>query len=309
MRSARLLLLPSLHLLACGPRDGGDATSGQASAAARPSASVSAVERASASPSAAASATGPAASGAPASGLAPIDAATFCARVVALGEANMKACAVSEQANIPARVNLKSLGGVGEECTKRAQSKNVEFHGDVAAQCLAAAEKRGGRTTFWAFWRLPACRGVVTGKAAAGQPALFGEECAPGLSFVGNRCVEPVGNGGDCDQTPGGLIGDPAKVTPCKEGLACFQTYWGADGLPLEFKCIPPQPIGGRCKLDPSTCVDGAHCYQGKCRERAAEGGECMSLYDCKDGLDCEIKGGVFGKCVPAPPEKPCGAK
>jgi hypothetical protein len=205
---------------------------------------------------------------------------------------------LSDQENLPALHYVKPLRAIRGECTMRVEGPNVEFHGDVAARCLEVAIERRARTTFYAFELIPECDGVVTGKVGDGQPALFAEACAPGLSFVKNHCTKPVAKNGDCDESPGGILGDPKEHPRCEAGLDCFQTGFGADGTELVFKCLTPQAIGDACKLEVNACASGSSCYQGKCRERAQAAGDCMTEGDCVEGLACEIRGGVFGHCL-----------
>lgn len=209
----------------------------------------------------------------------------------------MRGAPLSDRENISAHHYVKPLRLVGTECALRAESTSVEFHGDVAARCLEAAE-RCGAITFYAFYMLPECRGVVTGKVGEGQPALFSDACAPGLSLVNGRCVKPVPKNGDCDEFPGGFLGDSSEHPRCEAGTECIQLGFGADGIPHDLRCLVAQKIGEPCKFFPDTCTDGAACYQGKCRARAQVGGVCMNQRDCVDGAMCEIKDGVFGQCV-----------
>ncbi len=284
-----------LALLSCGGDKTGAAGS---SSAADPAASAKApTSSATAAGSAAAP---PSASAAPAA--PPLTPAEFCARAVKIGETNMAACPTSEQANVPALGHVKDLASAKKECEIRVGSKNVEYHPDAAGRCIDAAEKRGGKTTFFTFDLVPACREVLTGKAGAGQPALYPEECATGLLLLGSRCVKPVAKNGECIDYTGGLLGKPSDHPPCEPGLGCFMTRYSADGFPPVFHCLEPQPIGARCQIFPNACAEGTSCYQGKCRALGAEGGACMAWNDCGPGLTCDIQGGVFGTCKAKPP-------
>lgn len=245
----------------------------------------------------------PLASGAPSAAVdtpPPVSAKAFCERVVALGEKHYAGAPVSDQENIPCGHHVRPLRKVASECALRVESPSVEFHGDVAARCLEAAE-RCRFVSFYAFDQVPACRGVVTGKVGEGQPAMFDEACAPGLSLVHGRCVKPVPKNADCAEFPGGYLGDPAAQPRCEPGAECIQTGFGADGTPLVFTCFATQATGQPCKLDLDVCASGLSCYQGKCRARSPVGGDCMKDRDCEDLLGCEISGGVFGHCVPRP--------
>lgn len=230
-----------------------------------------------------------------------VPAKEFCERAAKLGEQNFAQCTAEQRANTTALNYVKNIRDVPRECAIRVESANVEYHADVAYRCLEAAEKLGGKTTFYTFATISACEGVLTGKQGAGKPALYAEECASGLTFVKNRCVEPVAKDGDCDEYPGGILGKSDNGERCQPGFQCFQTGFGADGNPLVFKCLKPQKIGDRCKLDVNQCEPGSSCYQGRCRARAEAGGVCMQWGDCADGLSCSIKGGLFGTCVVAP--------
>jgi hypothetical protein len=199
-----------------------------------------------------------------------------------------------------------SLFKAFSECRARVNSAKVEFHGEVAAACIAAAEARGLKTTFYVFDILPACQGVLTGKAGAGEPALYAEECASGLSMLKNRCVKPIAKHGECEAYWGGLLSKAADHLPCEAGLACLLTVGSSDGNPSVYHCLPPLAPGDRCKLGQELCGAEASCYQGRCRALASAGGECMSLLDCKPKHDCEIKGGVFGRCVASNEEESC---
>lgn len=234
----------------------------------------------------------------------------FCERAAQIGDKNMEACAPALRANVPAMDSVKDVAAAKKECSMRVASPKVEFRPDVAHRCIAAAEKRGGKTTFFSFHLIPECNGVLGGKAVGGEPAIFAEECAPGFSFLKNRCAKPVAKNGTCEDYPGGQLGRPDEHPRCEEGLGCYMTRYSADGYPAEFACLPPQPIDARCKLGLDQCVTGSSCYQGKCRARAEAGAQCMAPGDCVAGHTCEIKGGVFGTCVVQPevPLETCGA-
>lgn len=221
----------------------------------------------------------------------------FCQAAVDLGEKHLAKAPSSERANVPSIGVVKDLASTKKECAARVDSTKVEFHGDVAFACIEGAKKRGGSTTFFTFHLVPECQGVVTGKATDGQPALFAEECAPGTAMVSSRCVKPVAKNGKCEDYPSGLLGKTADHPRCEQGTECFMTRFSADGFPAEFACLEPRPAGSPCKLDLNTCGQGTSCYQGKCRELAAAGGDCMNDGHCQRGLGCEIKGGAFGTC------------
>jgi hypothetical protein len=229
----------------------------------------------------------------------PLSPEEFCSQAVALGEKNYAGAAPSERANVPTghHFYVKDLASAPLECSMRVKSPNVEFHPEAARACLDAAAKVQG-AQFFKFSGIPECDGVVSGKAPKGTRMKFSEECGTGLSLVAGVCVEPVVEHAECDELPGGYLGDPKQHPQCKEGLACIQLTFGADGNPLVFKCLEPVDIGERCKIELAQCVPGASCYQGKCRALAEEGGVCMGDRDCGSGLGCELPGGVFGKCV-----------
>jgi hypothetical protein len=85
-------------------------------------------------------------------------------------------------------------------------------------------------------------------------------------------------------------------------------TKYSADGNEAELMCLEPQPIDARCKLDLHQCASGSSCYQGKCRELADAGGQCMNDSHCREGMACEIRGGAFGTCATKPPAREtCG--
>ena len=264
---------------------------GQGSTAAPPSKATTASARApnrTAAPSVVASA-------APAP-LPSLSAVEFCKRATALSHANYKGRAESSRENISALHHVKPLRLVAQECRSRVQSPQVEFHPAVGARCLEAAHKRGPGTTFYAFSEISACRGVLTGKAKAGQAVRFQEECAPGLNFVRNRCRKPAAKNKRCAASPGGFLGS-AQYPRCEKGLGCFMLGRGWD-KELIFRCLEPKQPGERCKISLDLCAKGLACYQGKCKERGGEGATCMSSKHCRDRLHCKISGGVFGICV-----------
>jgi len=240
----------------------------------------------------------PGASSSAASASSSLTAQEFCAQTVQLGEENMAGAAASERANITSLDHVKPLSSVPKECSMRVESPNVEFHGDVAYRCIEAARARRRGTTLFTFEDLPECRGVLTGKATDGQPALFAEECATGFALLSNRCVKPVAKNGTCDASPGGILGNADDHPRCEPGLDCFKTRYSADGNPAEYACLTPSDIGASCKLALNTCARGSSCYQGKCRALSDVDGDCMAETDCRPGNLCSIKGGVFGKCV-----------
>lgn len=299
------LLTIACGTVACG--SGGD-TAPIATASANPPASAPAAaptQAASAASASAASSAAAAASAAAApAGLTP---EAFCAEAVKIGEQNMAQCADSERANVESTDRVKSLATASQECSMRVQSAKVEFQPEVAARCIEGAKRRGGKTTFFTFFLVPECSGVLRGKAGEGAPVLWAEECAPGLAMLKNRCVKPVAKNARCDAFPGGLLGNPDEHPRCQEGLGCFMTFSTSDGYPSEYACLPPSGLGAPCKLDLHTCAQGSSCYQGKCRALERAGGECMWDTDCLPELSCEIKGGVFGTCVPRPPLATCG--
>jgi hypothetical protein len=225
----------------------------------------------------------------------------FCKQAVSLSEANLASCPVSEQANLPAIASVKPLFGIAKECSMRVESDNVDFRPEIAHACIEAAKRRGGKTNFYDFYLLPECRGVVGGKAGAGRPALFAEECAPGTAWLANRCVKPGTANSPCEADPGGYLGKADEHRQCEGTLGCFLTRGSFDGNPATYACLPPQPVGAPCKLDINTCEEGTSCYQGKCRTLADADGECMGYGHCKAGLECKVSGGLFGRCVAKP--------
>lgn len=305
--AANVTLTLALWAAGCGEpgaSSDGAASSQGAAASSAASAAVAPVE--SVSPSAIPSAAVGSSSATPAALPVPLSKEAFCDRAVALGELNYASCTDGQKANTPALSHLASLFNAKQECLARVNSAKVEFHGEVAAACIAAAEARGAKTTFFIFDLLPACQGVVTGKAGAGEPVLYAEECSNGLSMLKNRCVKPIAKHGVCEAYWGGLLGKAADHLPCDAGLACLMTESSSDGYPAVYHCLPPLAVGDRCKLGQELCGAEASCYQGRCRALVSVGGECMSLSDCQPKQNCEIKGGVFGRCVVSKAEEGC---
>ena len=221
-----------------------------------------------------------------------------------LGEANLAKCN-KEDENQRTYLDFKpAVGAAKEACEARVLSAQVEFQASIASSCLAAAEKRGGATSFLAFAELPECRGVLVGKVAAGQPAKLVEECAPGLSLRNGKCEAPAKENADC-AGGGSILSELAAHPGCEAGLACRAIGDGVDGEARPAKCVKAA-LGERCDALVGNCPDGASCYQGRCRAFADLGAECMHDVDCRQGTTCDIPGGLFGKCA-AP--KPLGEK
>lgn len=131
---------------------------------------------------------------------------------------------------------------------------------------------------------------------------------------MNNRCAKRGAKNARCSRWASGILGDPSSHQQCEEGLACLYTRYPYEGDGGESHCLEPTKIGGACRVrgaDPrltNLCPADASCYQGKCRPRSGEGGECMSSDDCGPRLLCELKGGVFGRCTSLGPERCMGS-
>ena len=222
----------------------------------------------------------------------------FCERVVKLGEARLAKC-TKDDMNQRSYLDFKpEVESAKKSCEERVLSAQVEFHASVAAQCLAAAEKREPATSFSSFSAVAECSGVLSGKVAAGQPARFVEECAPGLTLRKGKCEPPAAANAECDNDGRGPLAKEGDHPSCEPGLACRYVGEWADGEAPPRKCIKAV-LGERCNLMLGNCPNGSTCYQGVCREPGAVGAECMNDFDCRDGAMCDLPGGLFGKCAP----------
>jgi len=289
-----------MSLLACG--GGGDEATPTTHAASSSGA------KASSSHSAIGSATSPASAIAGKSSTPTASTLTkeeFCARIVKLGESTLAKCNKDDQ-NQRTYLDFKpAVASAKADCEARMASK-VEFHADVAGRCLGAAEARAGDTTFGQLRGLPECMGVLTGTAALGDAVKFGEECAPQLTVLDGKCAKPAALNAVCTDFARGTLGSDTDHPSCEPNLACrMMPGSGVDGSAFVNRCVKAA-LGERCDPLVGNCPNGATCYQGKCRERAELGVECMNDGDCKDGSMCELPGGMFGKCA-AP--KPLGEK
>ena len=222
-----------------------------------------------------------------------------------LGESTLAKCN-KEDENQRTYLDFKpEVASAKADCEARTSSK-VEFHADVASRCLAAAETRGGDTTFSRLGWIRECEGVLTGTAAVGEEVKFAEECAAGTVEFSGKCAKPAAENAWCTAYGSGVLGSVADHPSCEPGLACgTMPGSGYEGDPVVSRCVKAA-LGARCDMLVGNCPRDATCYQGKCRERADLGVECMHDGDCKNGTMCEIPGGLFGKCAAL---KPLGDK
>ncbi len=303
----------SLSGLACGSKTDGAASSAtpQSSSPAKEAGSSKAASSAKPGGSAAADSSAQPAGSASASTAGDLPAVTreaFCERAVKLGEASLAKCSKEDQSAV-SYLDLKNAQQTASaDCTARLSSKAAEFHGDVAAKCLAACEKKAAFATFQTLEQLPECVGVLSGTVAEGQPAKNAEECASGLSLANGKCQKSAAENADCG-TAGSKLGKPDDHAACVAGLRCSSMGSESDGNTPKWRCIKARAIGEACPPNLDTCVDGAWCYQGKCRARAEVGGECMQNSDCVDPEACHIEGCAFGKCIaPKAAGEECGS-
>lgn len=286
-------------MLACGGEGEGAPPSARAASSSSTSAAESHAATGSATPTATAVAGG---SSAPTS--TALTREEFCARIVKLGESTLARCN-KEDENQRTYLDFKPAVEFAKvDCKARLASK-VEFHADVATRCLGAAEARAGNTTLGYLGYLRECDGVLTGTAALGEVVKFPEECATGSVQFSGRCAKPAALNAVCTDSAHGTLGSDTDHPSCEPNLVCrMMPGSGVDGS-FVSRCVKAA-LDERCDPLIGNCPNSATCYQGKCRERAELGVECMHDGDCKDGTMCEIPGGLVGKCAAL---KPLGEK
>ena len=136
---------------------------------------------------------------------------------------------------------------------------------------------------FWVCERNLVCERKVC-KIPKGQSCTdYPEECANGLSCVGNGREKTCQSGGP---TPGGVGEkcDANERTPCVGNLVCE-----------DDKCKIPE--GGACTRFPRDCASGLKCA-GKRRSKRCQkengkvplGGRCSNSDQCVDGSKCQLR-------------------
>ena len=288
----------AVAMLACGGKGDEASPSARAASSSSPSVASSHAATGSATPTATAVAGG---SSAPTA--SSLTKEEFCARIVKLGESTLAKCTKEDENQSTYLYFKPEVASAKVDCDAKLSSR-VEFHADVATRCVEAAEARQGNTTFAQLGELEACAGVLTGTAALGESVKYAEECAAGLIIFSGKCSKPSGQNTPCASFVRGALGAFADHPSCEAGLVCA-TMPNTDPQAFDDRCVKAE-LGARCDLLVGNCPRETTCYQGKCRERAELGVECMHDIDCKAGTMCEIPGGLFGKCAAL---KPLGAK
>jgi hypothetical protein len=127
--------------------------------------------------------------------------------------------------------------------------------------------------------RFPACRGVFTGKLAAGAECIGTMECAPGLVCNAMKCETPGGDGDKC--RPVIELTMAVVESSCASGLHCSLE---------DYVCMPKVAKGAACVLT-EECQDGLSCRDSKCVPAgpAKHDEGCDEATDCPAGDFCNL--------------------
>lgn len=173
----------------------------------------------------------------------------------------------------------------------------VEFHPEVAEQCLTALAQRTCDSTMMAdrLWDLP-CYGTFVGTRHDGEACALDGECASGectfsspLCIYGELCCSGTCKGDAAP--PIAMINQSCRAAPCGEGL-CNRSRFICDGL---------KDIGSLCEVD-AECAYGSACFDGECTATVGSGEACSQQTSplCKvTGETCHTASGV---CEPGQP-------
>lgn len=217
------------------------------------------------------------------------------------------------------------IGGCAQALSYALRSNALSVDETALARCTAAAE----RALAGCGWVGPSgpplpeeCRGIFSGKLAAGAPCRSSLECRTNLFCHGltaarlGMCGAPKPDGAVCG---GGIdtlvsytrqtdyesshaecsgyclrgtcqrflkLGERCEASAqCEAALRCIGSVCSAEPLPK---------IGERCAS--GQCPASARCVEGTCRAPLAEGQTCRSELDCIGGCIKE-PGKRTGKC------------
>ncbi len=132
----------------------------------------------------------------------------------------------------------------------------------------------------------PACRRLVRGTTAVGEPCDEDQACGGAAVCVKVRVAEGQGA---CR-----VLAD--RGAPCSWSADCQ-----GDLLCVRGTCSPPRGAGqvcegaqpwctmGRCRV--GTCKYGLTCRDGLCQAQGREGGSCRMEEDCARGMVCDGPG------------------
>lgn len=172
----------------------------------------------------------------------------------------------------------------------------VTIDEDAARACVAAAkDARDAAPLTASVDDVPACAKVVKGRVAPGGACKNDLDCADehvcsGEAEGKGTCAKPAAKGAACEPTTPLPFG--GRHATCARGLACD----------AEQRCATVAAIGERCVVTAGATCDTAQasCWNGRCRERARDKGECEFDADCAPGLSCaRAPGKDKGACAP----------
>lgn len=171
------------------------------------------------------------------------------------------------------------------------ESGKATYDASKVNACVAAYGALGCAYQTTRFSDLPACKGVLVGKTAAGGDCTSGNECAEGLyckvgAACPGKCTAQESEGGGCSSSD-----------HCKGGLVCS----GAIGAQT---CAKPTAAGSNCGGTTPECVASSICLgedqaQGipaTCKPisevfSGSDGGACdfAKTQLCGAGLSCAV--------------------
>jgi hypothetical protein len=173
--------------------------------------------------------------------------------------------------------------------------------------CVAAYATAGDSCEWTAVHA--ACHGIVVGTLADGEPCTDAFECDRSAGPKYCLKLQDASNPdvGTCVSPPRASADDPCIGT-CAPDTDCSSTASSPDASVPTALCYEADGLfcryGYGCQAlvdDGETCDSGDVCGSdgqclSTCQPRAAEGEECIAIFDCAKNLTCDA-----GHCAPEP--------
>lgn len=151
----------------------------------------------------------------------------------------------------------------------------VTYDGAAARECLNALATRPCSASESA----PACKNVLKGAVADGQPCEGSGECASGF------CART------CQRIP--VVGEACEGFVCADGAYCDR---------MSFKCVAQKPTGSICESSEECVSESCDSMSSTCIAQKPDGSPCTGSSQCVSGF-CDASGtcgpSSAGLCYP----------